>query len=585
MSGLYWREPMWALIALLPLFWLGWHYWRTTQLKHRYADPQLWPWALGATSVSGRHWRRLALVMGWLLLALAAAGPRLPADPAALNERVQSELMIVLDLSRSMAAEDVWPNRRRVAMRTLRGVLPGLRAARVGLVVVGGHAHLLWPPSTDRQGLAELVAQLDQLRLPSHGSALAEGVTRATQAFTDTRIVRHLLIVSDGDLTANGLAAVDAALRAAPGVGLTLAGIGSTGGAALTADNGDWLQQDDQIVVSRLNLTGLTQLAAAHGGHYLSVSGDDPADDLRKALPISLQHLTLAGDTPLRWSELFPWLLLPALGLLVVGVLHLPAKVASVSVVTTALYVSGLGATLPAHADVLAQAHAALAADDARQARTLFDQADGFAARMGSGAACHRLQDWSCARQAFGQAVLRAPNDSRRADAIYNLAHSVFQTGDFAGSAALFGDALRYAPDHQSARHNREFAKALAAEVERLRGGPQAERRGRGRAASNSDAPAPADAARTLSDAQQSTAAQPDRSAADRQALINRGLAYTRLASRQAKDPARPWGHAFGASPDGDAPDISLWQTLIERAEGLPASPEQPLMLDGVRPW
>lgn len=586
MNALYWREPAWALLALLPIAWLLLGRWRTARLRARYADPALWPWALGSAPQPGAVWRRIALAAASLLLGLAAAGPRLPADAAAAAAPGRATLMVVLDLSRSMDAADVWPSRRRLALRALHGLLPQLAASRVGLVVVAGRAHLLWPASPDRAALGDLLSRLDALRPPSHGTALADGIGLAVAAAARDSGPRQLLVLSDGDLGSAarlGLA-MPLARAANRGVGVLFAGVGSAGGAALPGPDGDWLRRGGEPVTSRLDAVALQRLVAAAGGRYLTLPVEDAAGALRAALPGTLTRLPLAADAPIAWRELFPWLLCPALLLWALALLRLPPLAAPAGLGATAVYLVGLTLALPVRADNLAEAHAALAAGDPARAQALFDALPGFAARMGSGSACHRRQDWGCARQAFAQAVLLAPDDDTRATAIYNLAHSDFQTGAFRGAARLFDDTLRYRADYPAARHNRDFARALADEVDRLADREQAERRPRRGAASRATAgiAPPAEAALTL--APDEPAATVAGGAQQRQALINRGLAHTRLAEAGRADAALPWGQGYGAAAD-TAADITLWQTLLERAEGLPAAPTQPLDLPGVRPW
>jgi len=586
MNALYWREPLWAALGLLPLLWLVLGRWRASRLRHQYADPALWPWALGNSHPAGSPWRRAALLLAWLLLGLAAAGPRLPDALPPDLDRQQATLMVVLDLSRSMDAEDVWPSRRRLALRALQGLLPELAASRVGLVVVAGRAHRLWPASADRRALAELVGQLQDLRPPSQGSALAEGVTLALQDLAGPG-ERQLLLLTDGDLDEPARQVLATALgqASAAGVGVLIAGTGTIGGAALPGPGGDWLRQDGEPVLSRLAEAQLQQLADASGADYLTLPEQAPDQALLDRLPTGLSHLRLAADAPVLWHELFPWLLWPALLLWLLGVLRLPSPAAPAGLAATALYLVGLTLALPAHADPLRQAHQALAADDLGRAQALFDELPGYTARMGSGTVCHRLQDWGCARQAFAQAALAAPDDDARAKAIYNLAHSVFQDGDFAGAATLFDDALRYRADYPAARHNRDFAVALAAEVERLAGGPQAERRAsRGPASGPAgDAQPPKDARLTLDTHTPGTGLA--LSAAQRQDLINQGLAYTRLAETRQADANAPWGQVYGGAGSKGVADVSLWQGLLERAEGLPTTPAEPLTLPGVRPW
>lgn len=585
MTALYWREPLWALLGLLPLLWLGIERWQALRLRRRYAEPALWPWALAETRPAGTRWRRAALLLAWLLLGLAAAGPRLPAWLPPGQDQGQATLMVILDLSRSMDATDAWPSRRRLAVRALTELLPHLKGSRVGMVVTAGHAHLLWPPSGDRHTLAQLSARLGDLRPPSRGSALAEAVALVQQQLAGVDGTRQLLLLSDGDLDAPGWQALQAAMRRAAAAGITplIAGSGTAGGAALSGTDGGWLQRDGQPVLSRLAEAPLRSLASALGGVYLTLPEQQPGAALLARLPAELTRLALDADAPVQWHELFPWLLLPAALLWLLAGLRLAPLAAPAGIAASLLYLLGLSLALPARADPLAVAYQALAAGDPARARMLFAEQPGYAARMGGGSACHRLEDWSCARRAFSRAVLLAPDDTARARAVYNLAHSLFQSGDYRGAAALFDDALRYRPDYPAARHNRDFAAALAEEVARLAGGPQDARPGRGPASRTAgDTPLPASASRRL----EPTVPPGDRTATpQRRALLARGLDYTRLAEARHADASAPWGRGQETTTTTGAADIILWQTLLERAEGLPASPARPLTLPGVRPW
>jgi Ca-activated chloride channel family protein len=586
-STLYWREPLWALLGLLPVCWLAIGAWQAARLRQRYAEPALWPWALDDGLPTGSRWRRAALLVSWGLLGLAAAGPRLPAYLPPDQDHAAASLAVVLDISRSMDAQDVWPSRRRLALRGLEDLLPQLSGSRVGLIVTAGHAHPVWPISNDRHGLASLVAQLHALQPPSQGSDLAAGVRLASTQLANAPGTRLLLLLTDGDLDATRQQALSTALRQAGDnrIQLLIAGIGTQGGAALPGNDGSWLQQDDQPVLSRLARERLAALAESLGGQYLTLPEQAPAQALLARLPGAATRLRLQAGDAVLWQELFPWLLAPAVLLWLLAVLHLPRAAVPAGLVTTAVYLSGLLLVLPARADTLTQAHQALLTGDLPRARALYADLPGYAARMGSGATCHALGDWSCARQAFARAVLAAPTDDARARAIYNLAHSVFQSGDYAGAAALFDDALRYRADYPAARHNRDYTRELAAEVARLAGGPQADRAGRASAmAAPGEAGNLADSRLTLGGRDTvSPEVRPTRPS-QRQALLARGLAFTQLAASRSAEANAPWGQVYGGEASGSA-DITLWQGLLERAEGLPATPSQPRILPGVRPW
>ena len=114
-----WRAPTWALLALAPILFNVLAGWREQQWN-RYAEPHLQPWALRQGSVSQQSIWRAASGWGfWLLLACALAGPRLPLETLGNTQQTHHDmdLMIVLDVSPSMAAEDIAPNRLARAKR------------------------------------------------------------------------------------------------------------------------------------------------------------------------------------------------------------------------------------------------------------------------------------------------------------------------------------------------------------------------------------------------------------------------------------------------------------------------------------
>jgi Ca-activated chloride channel family protein len=588
MNTLYWRDPLWALLGLLPACWLLLGYFRTRRWRRRYADPALWPWALGNSDATGKAWRRVSLALAWLLLGLAAAGPRLPAYVGADAQRPVANLMLVLDLSRSMHAQDVWPSRLGLAQLAAAELLPQLAATRCGLVVTAGRPHQLWPLSSDRAGLAALISELGEVQMPSEGSDLAGAVRLALQTLSDSGGERVMLLLTDGDLDAAGQQALEQALAeaAAAGIRVVLTGIGSPAGAAIPGPDGDWLRDaSGQPQLTRLADATLAALAARLDAAYLMLPTQQAASTLRAQLPDSLARLALDDRDAVLWHELFGWLLIPAVLLWILASLRLSGFGAPLGVAVSAVYLLGLTASLPGRADPLAEAYRALQRGDAAAARQQFAALPGYAARMGTGSSCHQLQDWACARQAFGRAVLVAPDDDSRARAIYNLAHTLFQLGDYSGAAQTFDDALRYRHDYPAARHNRDFAAELAAEVARLAGGPQAGRRGRGPATGPaSDAESVENARLRLAGAQQDIdgARSVER---QRPRLLDRGLSFVRLATDAGGNAQAPWSTSVAAHRQDAVPDISLWQTLIDRAEGLQSTPQPPRVLPGMRPW
>jgi Ca-activated chloride channel family protein len=108
---LHWREPLWLGLAAVPLLFGWWRSRRRARLL-RYADAELLPWAASLPAAQAGAWpRALVQALAWLLLALAAAGPRLPLElrEGQTTPRHMLTVMVVLDVSASMRATDIAP--------------------------------------------------------------------------------------------------------------------------------------------------------------------------------------------------------------------------------------------------------------------------------------------------------------------------------------------------------------------------------------------------------------------------------------------------------------------------------------------
>ncbi len=150
MISLDWATPWAGLLALAPLL-LAWLARRRQRRLNAWADPHLLPWAVAARGVR-RPVTGWIDALAWLLLAVAAAGPRLPLElPASVDSvpRHGLSLMVVLDVSASMAATDIAPSRLQRARLELADLAGRLRGERVGLIVYAGRAGLLLPPTED----------------------------------------------------------------------------------------------------------------------------------------------------------------------------------------------------------------------------------------------------------------------------------------------------------------------------------------------------------------------------------------------------------------------------------------------------
>jgi Ca-activated chloride channel family protein len=454
---LHWREPLWLGLAALPLVFGWWRRARHARLQ-RYADAALLPWAANQPAAqANQRWRALAHGLAWVLLALAAAGPRLPLEVRD-GEAVPRHLltvMAVLDVSASMRATDIAPDRLTRARLELLDWLPRLQGERVGLILYAGEAGVLLPPTDDVALLQRALDQAGPHLIESQGTNLAAALdlARAQLAAAPGR-AKAILLLTDaeaGSVDAAAQAAVDG-LRDAR-LPLFVLGLSSEAGAPVPLPDGGFAEQDGVPVQSRMAASSYRQWAQATGGRFAVVDdGDADWSSLHDGGIAALPGDPVEAAGANAWRELYAWCLAPALALFMA--LSLPRRVAAM----IALAVWGAALAPP---DARADEAAAWQAWQQKQyasAQTLYAQAGGYRGQMGAGAAAWRQAEYAAAARHFGAALLLATNDRQRADALYNLGNAHYGRGQWQAAWEAFETVLRVRPNDAKASSNRDQA-------------------------------------------------------------------------------------------------------------------------------
>ncbi|HSJ48322.1 MAG TPA: VWA domain-containing protein [Gammaproteobacteria bacterium] len=476
LAALAWREPLWLWLALYPWLWWAWRGLLARPRGRDYADPHLWPWAR-VRAVDARDarrlWRHALFALAWLLFALALAGPRLPESLQGQARAGYTELMVVLDVSRSMSARDVEPGRLERARLELLDLVERADRLRIGLVVYAARPHLLNPPTHDKTVLRHQLRLIRADWLPTEGSDPGAALAFAAEAFSGGPAARALLLVTDGEL-ATADAEAEAALEtevtrlAQQGIRLYALGMGTEDGVPLQGPAGDWLYHEGQAVVSRLQGERLEHLARMGNGRYSPVADTD-ADWLQLHDQgigrLEASAMTERGEERILWRELYAWCLLPALLLLLLSRVRVPMAGRGMLPVVccAALLAGGLGGSPVARAADAARERAAFqayAVGDYAEARQRYATVPGFAGRMGEGSSAYRLGEYRQAVGLFTQAVLAADSDPARARALFNLANSHYRLEEYDAAVALYREVLRYAPGHAEADTNLQLALA-----------------------------------------------------------------------------------------------------------------------------
>lgn len=292
----------------------------------------------GAGLATFPTWRLLLITPAALMIGLAAAGPQWGTRSVETHGR-SLDLVLVLDVSKSMLARDLEPNRlERQRLFTSR-LLRELAGDRIGLVVFAGRAYTLSPLTTDHSALQLYLDALDPGIVSQGGSSLAAAITQGVELVrgeTPARRQRVLLLASDGEALEEHEAVRTAAARAASlGIIIHTVGIGTTAGAPVPETDpagytiGYKRDPDSgETVISRLEESLLQHAAQTTGGHYVRSDRAGATAALLDRIR-GLERDSAAGATREIPHERFAWFIAIALALIAADTLFARRGVAT----------------------------------------------------------------------------------------------------------------------------------------------------------------------------------------------------------------------------------------------------------------
>lgn len=269
LKAFHFMYPLW-LLALPPLLlWAGWSFWRQRRSGGWGAvvDADLLPaLRLQAQERTSSPWLPIAVV--WALAALALAGPTWQREQS-MAFRAPEDWVIVLDLSPSMKATDIAPDRTTRARYATLDILKAARDARVALIAFAGEAHVVVPLTSDVATVRSLLQPLVPGIMPENGDEIAPALTEAGLLLHQAAS-RHgkVIVLTDGFTDSPAARAAAQALKE-QGAQLQVIGIGTGAGAPVMNGTGAFLKDaQGRDVIATLPVDELQALASAGGGHY-----------------------------------------------------------------------------------------------------------------------------------------------------------------------------------------------------------------------------------------------------------------------------------------------------------------------------
>lgn len=381
------------------------------------------------------RWLSLFLLLAaCAALVIALARPRADAGTK-VEKTVGRNVMIALDISRSMRVADVKPDRLAQAKVILYELLDAMPNERIGLIAFAGTAYQYAPLTIDHSAVREIVDQIDERWAPLGGSDLAAAVHLATENLKETGQKNNaLIILSDGEKHEGDLSEMISEAESS-GVYIVSIGVGTeNGGHVPNSFNPDGVMRDrsGKPVISRLQPDVMRRLAEETKGRF-SVAGsgvDIPA--MANSVVKDLDAFEMDGRERRVSIEFYQWLVLPAILFLIVSIVAGTRWKGVTAAACAAFFL------LPADVDAseASRAKDALRTKDYPAARNAYrglaekSRPGGTRARyrLGEATALYQSQDFRAARTAFSQALMSA-DPKVDAAAHLGMGNSLFQLG------------------------------------------------------------------------------------------------------------------------------------------------------------
>jgi Ca-activated chloride channel family protein len=268
---IYLAQPLYLLLILLiPLMFIAYwlmRRWRKRRIA-RFGDPDLVS-SLAPLVPRRKGWLKLTLLsLALLFFAIGMARPQLGAI---LKEKQVkgAEIMVVLDVSNSMLAEDYSPNRLERAKLAISKLVDELQGDRIGLIIFAGESFVQLPVTSDYVSAKIFLNSITTESVPVQGTAMGDAIRTAIKSFTsESENSRAIILITDGenhedDPVSAAKDAVDMGAR------VFCIGVGSPEGKPIPMDGGLLKDNDGNIVVTRLDEKTLRDVASAGRGLYV----------------------------------------------------------------------------------------------------------------------------------------------------------------------------------------------------------------------------------------------------------------------------------------------------------------------------
>ena len=266
---------LWFLL-LVPAILVGYALLRRLRRRRvrRFGDETLVRALMPSWSSAKGWWRTVLFCLGFAAFIIGMARPLIGAKLVE-RETKGAEIMICLDVSNSMLAQDYSPDRLSRAKLAISRIVDRLQGDRIGLIIFAGTSFVQLPITTDYVSAKMFLNSIDTESVPVQGTAIGEALQTAAKGFSlQSEKSRAIIVITDGENHEDD--AVDIARQVGEtGIRIYTIGVGSLRGQPIPKDGELMKDKDGNIVVTRLDEETLKRIASAGNGAYVHAGGEE----------------------------------------------------------------------------------------------------------------------------------------------------------------------------------------------------------------------------------------------------------------------------------------------------------------------
>jgi len=485
------------LLFFLPALWVlcKWAEKKKQKAKARFGNLELVSKLEESHSAQKYNLKKYLLMLSVFFLILALARPQWGTRLVTVT-REGIDIVIAIDVSASMSATDIKPNRISKAKQEVNGLLDKLKGDRVGIVVFAGSAFIFCPLTLDYKAAQMFLDNVEIGVIPKPGTALGDAIRTSILGFNQKEKKHKVLILlTDGeDHQSEPLQAAEEAAQA--GIKIYSIGIGTEAGEPIPIQDekgfvaGFKKDEAGNVVLSRLDQTTLQKIALNSGGkYYQATTGEMELDKIYNEVS-GMEKKELQGNLIIQYEERYQFFLLFGLLFMIAEffisdrkkvVQKIPMATESLAKVgaITLIFLFSLGSLAwgDSYSSLNNKGNQMYKKGDFKKALEFYNQAgiekpDSPEIRYNLGNSLHQQKQWEGALQNY-QKALQSTADMNQAQIYYNLGNTFYRLDQYPEAIETYKKCLEINPNDEDAKYNLEYTKKKLQEKKNQQKQPQ----------------------------------------------------------------------------------------------------------------